>query len=395
MADETFATIDAARHSRGPAAAIDALIETLNAGGDFHRLFDALLLKKKYEMGLPVARPSSFDDVPTDRQAEFEEAYIVAARRVGSALLAQNNIPNAWVYLRTIHEPQAVTDALDQIPDAADPPENVDDLIGIALYERAHPVKGLKLMLQSRGTCNTITAFDQAIQQVSAEDRMRGAELLVQHLYGELFQSVCRDIERRGESPPAASPVGLREAIRGRDWLFDDGNYHVDVSHLGAVVRFARFLEPGSSALEMVLQLADYGRHLSSQFQYPADPPFDEYYTAHWHFFRVLADQERAESLEYFRGRLQRTEETDDRRLIAYVLVDLLVRIGALDEAVGVAGQLLSDLDESSGFSFAQLCERANRMDAYRDAARTRGDLVGFTAAILRDADRSESNTLA
>jgi hypothetical protein len=49
-----------------------------------------------------------------------------------------------------------------------------------------------------------------------------------------------------------------------------------------------------------------------------------------------------------------------------------------------VAKQHLADLDEASGFSFAQLCEEADRMDIYRETALDKGDLVGFTAALLR-----------
>lgn len=382
MAEDAFLTIENARQSSGPAAAIDELLHALESRGELHRLFDAILLKKKFEMGLPLSRPTSFDCVPENRQAEFEEAYIAAARRVGRAFLTQNNIPQAWIYLRTIHEPEGVAEALDKIAAGNGLPENVDDLIAVALYERANPVKGLELMLQSRGTCNTISAFDQAVPQISAADRIRGAELLARHVYGELFHSVCRDIERHGETPVTAKT--LREAIAGRDWLFDEGNYHVDVSHLGAVVRFARFLTPESRELETVLQLCEYGTHLASQFQFPADPPFDEYYAAHLQFFRILAGDRRDEAIAYFHQRLKAATETEDRRLIAYVLVDLLVRIAAKDDAVAVASEFLSDLDESSGFSFAQLCEEAGRMDVYQKTAEDKGDLVGFTAALLR-----------
>jgi hypothetical protein len=291
--------------------------------------------------------------------------------------------------LRTIREPQGVAQALDRIVVDNGLPENVDDLITVALYERAHPVKGLELMLQSRGTCNTISAFDQAVPQISAEERIRGAELLVRHLYGELLQSVCRDIERRGEAKFTGKT--LREAMAGRDWLFDDGNYHVDVSHLGSVVRFARFLTPESPELQTVLQLTEYGMRLSPQFQFPGDPPFDAYYPAHLHFFRILADDQRDAAVAYFHERLQTTADAEDRRLIAYVLVDLLVRIGAKNEAVAVAKDFLSDLDESSGFSFAQLCEEAERMDVYRETALGKGDLVGFTAALLREPSAIQS----
>ena len=383
MAEDSFSSIQRACQSSGPKAAIEVLLQSLESSGELHRLFDGLLLKKKFEMGLPLARPASFDDVPEERQPEFEEAYIAAARRVGEAFLSQNNIPQAWIYLRTIREPERVAKALDAIAVGDELPENVDELISIALYERAHPVKGLELMLQSRGTCNTITAFDQAVPQISSEQRVLGAALLVRHLYGELFQSVGRDIERR-QSAPRTSKT-LVEAIDGREWLFDDGNYHIDVSHLAAVVRFARFLPPESSELPLVLQLCEYGKRLSSQFQFPADPPFDAYYLAHLRFFQILANDQRDEAIAYFTERIRGASDIEDRRLIAYVLVDLLVRIGAKNDAVAVAREFLADLDESSGFSFAQLCEDAGRMDVYRETAQSRADLVGFTAALLKE----------
>jgi hypothetical protein len=383
MPEDFFASIEKVRQSSGPKAAIEELLRSLEDRGELHRLFDALLLKKKFEMGLPLARPTSFDNVPEQRQPEFEEAYVAAARRVGEAFLGQNNVPQAWIYLRTIREPERVAKALDTIAVDQDLPENVDELISVALYERAHPVKGLELMLQSRGTCNTITAFDQAVGQISPEERIRGAALLVRHLYGELFQSVCRDIERRESASPTNQT--LAKAIAGRDWLFEEGNYHIDVSHLAAVVRFARFLPPGSAELSLVLQLCEYGKRLSAQFQFPADPPFDEYYQAHLCFFQILANEHRDEAIAYFHERLRTASDADDRRLIAYVLVDLLVRIGAKDKAVTVAKDYLSDLDESSGFSFAQLCEEAGRMDVYRETAQGKGDLVGFTAALLKE----------
>ena len=87
MSDSEFAKIAEIERTTGPAAAIAELIRALEASRDWHRLFDALLLKKKFEMGLPIARPASFDQIPEDRQHEFEESYIEAARRVGRAFL--------------------------------------------------------------------------------------------------------------------------------------------------------------------------------------------------------------------------------------------------------------------------------------------------------------------
>ena len=141
MPDDAFERIEQASRSHGPAAGLEELIGTLEARKDFHRLFDALLLKKKFEMGLPLARPASFETVPDDRQAEFEETYVAVARRVGESLLRENNIPQAWIYLRTIREPEKVAQALDRVPADGEILDNVDDLIAVALYERANPVK--------------------------------------------------------------------------------------------------------------------------------------------------------------------------------------------------------------------------------------------------------------
>src|SRR5579862_4949281 len=128
MSYSEFDRIDEARRSKGPGAALDELIRALEASHDWHRVFDALLLKKKFEMGLPIARPASFDQIPDDRQPEFEESYIEAARRVGRAFLADNNLPQAWMYLRTVREPEAVVEALERLDAQNGLPENVDDL---------------------------------------------------------------------------------------------------------------------------------------------------------------------------------------------------------------------------------------------------------------------------
>jgi tetratricopeptide (TPR) repeat protein len=152
---------------------------------------------------------------------------------------------------------------------------------------------------------------------------------------------------------------------------------------LNSVVRFARFLDFSDSALQKATELAEYGSKLADQFQYPGDPPFDDFYPAHLQYFNALSDNNRDEALAYFRERLDTLPEEEDKRLIAYVLVDLLVRVDRLDEAIEIAQEHLKDIDESIGFSFAELCQQAGRMDALREVSREKGDLVRYTAALL------------
>ena len=378
-----FEEIEQLHETAGAAAMIDRLIETLRSEKNYHRLFDALLLKVRFEMGLPLVGTSSFDDVPAEKQAAFEERYVAAARDTGESLLAEGDIPQAWVYLRTIQEPEKVRAAIEALPLPDESDEKTEEIINIALNEGVHPVRGFELLLRTHGICNTITAFDQQAPQFSPGDRRHVAELLVHELYDDLCRTLRQEIEQKlaGVSPGET----LRELLAGRDWLFEDGNYHIDVSHLNSVVRFARFLDSSSSELQQAIELAEYGTHLDAQFQYPGDPPFEEFYPAHVHYLNVLAGNDRDRGLAYFRDRIDAQTEEQDRAIVAYVLVDLLGRIDETDEALNVAETYLKHLDEGSGFSFSDLCRRAGRWDTLQAIARERGDLVSFAAALIRD----------
>lgn len=380
MSSEQFAKLDELHDSSGAAATIDRLIESLREQQDYHRLFDALLMRTKFEMGAPLGRPTSFDDVPADQQAAFEKQYVDVAREIGNLFLAADDFQQAWLYFRTIREPQRMAEAIDNLELPTESDERTEGLINIALYEGAHPVKGLEMMLRTHGTCNTITALDQQMAQLEPEQRRQAAALLVRELYRDLSHTVRHDIEhRKGTAPQDAS---LRELLEGRDWLLDGGNYHIDVSHLNSVVRFARFLDASDPELEQALQLAEYGSKLDQQFQYPSEPPFEDFYPAHQAYFRVIGGEGRDEALDYFRGKLTAAEDAEDRPMLAYVLVDLLTRTGRLDQALETAKEHLKHIEEPE-FSFAELCRKAGRLDILREAARERGDAVAYTAALI------------
>ena len=104
----TFDRIAELKDSDGPQAAIDFLIGTLREEKNFHKLFDALLLKKKQELGLSLVRPTSLEDVPADIRPDFEKYYIASAREIGQLFLDSGQLNEAWLYFRTIQEPQAV-----------------------------------------------------------------------------------------------------------------------------------------------------------------------------------------------------------------------------------------------------------------------------------------------
>jgi hypothetical protein len=93
-------------------------------------------------------------------------------------------------------------------------------------------------------------------------------------------------------------------------------------------------------------------------------------------------DTDRA--LGYFRSQLERDGEATDRALVAYVLVDLLVRMDRFADALPIAEQYLLDADEDFSAAFGELCEKAGRYDVLQRVAESRGDLVTFAAALVQ-----------
>jgi len=381
MSEPIFDTLSQLASDSGPAAAIDKLIESLRESGNYHKLFDALLMKKKFEWGLSVTKPTTFDEVPDEKRTEFEEYYVQCAREVGNLLIENDQIPQAWVYFRTIQEDQPVREALEGLgPEALNLPD-YEQLLNMALYEGAHPLLGIRWLLESHGTCNTITSLDQMMGHLKPADRRAAAALMADHLYGELQTSLVHNI--RQVEPELDENQTIHELLAGRDWLFENGNYHIDVSHLNAVVRFGRFLEEGDPQLSKAIDLAEYGSKLDKQLQYAGDPPFSDFYPAHVHYLNVLAGRNIDEAFDYFRQQLDNEPDFPDKQMIAYVTVDLLTRIDRLEPAVELAKDYLGDVEDPNGFSFADLCRKAGKAEVLQETARKHDDPLRFVYGLV------------
>ncbi len=378
MLDQTYIELQSLTQTQGAAAALERLIAALREERRHHQLFDALLLKRKFELGLPLAKPTSFADVPAELQDEFEKHYVACARAVGELLLKDQAISQAWMYFRTIREPQAIAAAIEALP--ANSPVD-EDILDIAFFQGVCPVKGIELLLASHGTCSTITALDQHFMQLTPEIRRRCAALMVRELYNTLRETVQQEVLKRHPlTPPGQS---LRDLIAGRDWLFAEGNYHIDVSHLNAVVRFARALDAECPELNLGLQLAQYGSRLAAQYQYAGTVPFEDFYPAHIEFFKVLSGDNREQALAYFRDKLQGDPGEPEQQYTALIVVELLQRLGRAGEAADLACAWLADAPDEFGLSLADLCAQTGRLEQWARVAREKDDVIGFMAAIL------------
>jgi hypothetical protein len=287
-----------------------------------------------------------------------------------------------------LNEPDAVRDALDAYQPKED--EDLQTLVQIAFYEGAHPRKGFDWILSRFGLCSAITTLSSQELPHPPEVRQYCIRALVRSLYAELRDRLSAEIERHDGQPPpesAAPPDTLgvvRKLIAGRDWLFGDDFYHVDISHLSSVAQMSMNLAP-CAELEMARELCAYGQRLSGRFVNTGDPPFEDQYRAIGIYLAILAGDNVEEGLDYFRDQAERADPETVGTYPAQVLVNLLLRLDRPAEALAVARKYLagSDNRQLSCPGIVELCQKVGDYRTLAEVAREQGDPVHFLAGLL------------
>jgi hypothetical protein len=209
------------------------------------------------------------------------------------------------------------------------------------------------------------------------------AGLLVSRLHNDLFHNLEAEITKQQSSPPTEKTIqGL---VADRDWLFDGDNYHIDTSHLHAVVRFARQVTD-QPTLRQAVDLTEYGRRLSRQYQYPGEEPFVDVHPTHALFFRAQLGEGVDEALAYFRERAEAINAAEQGAGAAEIYVTLLTRLGRHEEALEALARLVPAGAGMSGLAptMSELAQTARAFDRLAQICQERGDLLGFTAGLIQ-----------
>ncbi len=383
-----FEALDAAFDASGPAAALDRLVAWLDERGDARGLLDALLLRARHDLGLPLVQVGNLAEIPEPTRSQYEDRYVEAIRRVGRKLLDGGDLVAAWPYFRVLGERDEIARAIDVFQPSGEPgDERLGQVVDVAFNQGVNPRRGFELILDHYGACSAITAFEHLPPDEAT--RVACAEGLVRNLHDHLVANVRADIARRGQPSPAEG-TPMADLLDGRDWLFDDDAYHIDISHLGSVVRMAPLLSD-PAILALAIGLTDYGRRLSDRHRYAGDPPFEDTYGDHGVYLKALNGEDVDAAIAHFRAKLPAPagppdEERFDDPMPAQVLVRLLVRLGRLDEAIDVASEHLAGLPDAvlGCPGIPQLCQMAGRPDRLAQLAREQGDLVHYAVARLQ-----------
>jgi len=389
---EAFRTLEKTLRASGPGAALDHLVDHLAERGEFRALLDALLLRARHELALPLIQVGSLAEMPEPTRSKYEERYVEAIRSVGGRLLNTGDIAGAWPYFRAIGEYEPVSRAIDAYqPVEGD--ETINQVVEVAFNQGANPRKGFELILDHYGTSSAISAFEHLPSDEAT--RIACADRLTRQLHEHLVANLRAEIAQRGQPlPPEGSPIPA--LIAGNQWLFLDDAYHIDISHLTATVRLAPMLTDPET-LTLAAGLCEYGRRLSERHKYEGEPPFEKTFDDHAAYLGALLGRDVDRALTHFRQKLETPDpDRPEGSLPAQVLVGLLVRLGRLDEAIELAAESLAGLPESTLIcpGVAQLCQRAGQPDRLAAIARHQGDLVNFAAAILQTASPPASSNV-
>ena len=378
----TFQQLESALASGGAEAALAQAADTLRREKKYHELFEVLKMQVRRRIGLPILFADSGDSLGESQRSQLEEGLVAACREVGTLLLKDGLVREGWMYLRPVGDKAEAVRLLAEIEVTE---ENTEDLIEVCLHEGIDIGRGFGLVLSSYGTCSSITTYDSSVARRPRAEQAPAARQLLARVHADLVSSVKHDIARQEGAQPAEKT--LRELVADREWLFQENAYHLDTTHLAATVRIARVLTDPAD-LRLALDLTEYGRRLSQQFQYQGDEPFAEQYPASALYFQALLGENTDEALAYFKGKAEMLDPQYHGLAPVETYVDLLTRLGRHGEAIAAAMKLSPRGTQPIGQapSLIELAQQARDFAPVLRYCQEKGDVLGFTAALVTGA---------
>lgn len=365
----------------GVGGVLDQLVAQLREKKSYHELFEALKMRVRHQLGLPITYSESGDELDETQRTGLEDGLIEACREVGMLLLQNGSAREGWMYMRPVGDRAVVAAELEKI-EANE--ETVEELIEVCLHEGVDPARGFGLVLEHYGTCNAITTYESSVVRQPMSDQRDAAGLLVKHLHGELLSTVRGDIAQQEGSEPAETT--LAELVADRDWMFGEHSYHIDTTHLASTVRFSRVIED-PALLRLALDLTAYGNRLSTQFQYQGDEPFGDIYPSNAFYLGALLGENVDEAVAYFRNKVAELDPNEHGSQPIEAFVQLLDRVNRPDEAIDALIEFGANPQQRDTQVIPILLELSHKLGDFekvKNLCRNRGDVLGFASGLIQ-----------
>ena len=380
MSPTPFDELQRIAQDAGVDKSLDFLEHHFRRDQEYFKLFEVLKMRCRRRLGLPLTYGDQPDELDESEQRKLEDGLLDACREVGTLFFKSGQLQEGWMYLQPVGD-KALTEKLIR---AIEPDEeNIDTIIEIAVSQGGAPVYGFGLLLKHYGTCNGITTFDTQAARFEEDTRRKMASELLKHLYHELMENVRYAIEQNGgQVDPDASLV---ELMQTHPDLTSGGAHHIDTTHLASVMRIAQPVGDRED-LRLASELANYGSQLDKDFQYPGSPPFEDTYTDHQMYYRGLLGQDVEDAIKHFENKVETVDADQFGPVAIETLVDFLVRVGRVDQALEVSMDRLVGKHEPMGiapnlFEIAKTPEQLKRL---REFYQAEDDLLGYAVSLLK-----------
>ena len=243
-----------------------------------------------------------------------------------------------------------------------------------------HPEKGFDILLNRAGICSAITACGGHDFTPHPSARAYCIRSLIAALHSQLRDRLANEIrDHEGTVPEGAN---FTSWFAGRDYLFADGAYHLDTSHLASIVQYALELE-ACPEIALARELTAYGERLPDVFRHEGDPPFEDSYRDYRALLEVIDGIDIDENLARFAAKIE-PALADDNSFPAQIYVNLLLRADMPVDAREAAKRYLAQVPQVAACpSVYDLCMQQGDYIGLAEVAQQRGDGVSFLAALI------------
>lgn len=372
--------------------ALDYVEQIVRRGKKYPALFEVMKMRVRHCLGLPILYSDTPEQLSDEQQRQLEDGLVAACREVGTLLMKSGDLQQGWMYLQPVGDQELNLRLLKNIqPDE----ENIDLLIDTAVAQGAAPAYGYQLLLEHYGTCNGITTFETQSAAFDRPTQREMATVLLDHLYAELLDNIHYTLNDSGsdssgnekETPAtdAKKYDSISEVMQAHPDLFTHGAHHIDTTHLASLMRIARLMESPKKLLK-AYELAVYGSQLAEDFHYAGQPPFEDTYRDHIHYFGALTGKTDADAaVDHFRQKIETVDINQHGPVAIETTVELMHRLGRNEDALRLSMEALLDKHPPMGIAPDPMTIanteplRAMLVEYYRD----QDDLVSFAAGLL------------
>ncbi len=359
---------------------LDYLEQVIRQQKNYPALFEVLKMKARRRAGLSVLYEQNPDQLDPAQQRDLEDGLLAACREIGTLLVNAGQLQQGWMYLQPVGD-QELNQKLIRAVEVND--DNIEEVIEVAVSQGAAPAYGYGLLLKYYGTCNGITTFDTQANLFDRNTQQAMATVLVDHLYRELMDNLHYAMQQSEQE--LETQGSLLELLERYPQLTANGAHHIDTTHLASVMRIARIVD-NAETMELAYQLAVYGSRLDPDFQYAGQPPFEDTYADHLHYYGPLTGREVDAGLAHFRGKLETVDAQQYGPVAIETLVELMYRVGRNDAAIDLMLDQLLGQHPPLGIAPDPLtiADTAELRERLMEHYRQQQDLVSFAACWVK-----------